>query len=223
MNIIDYNNGVFLTTPEYLNSTKELAKKYGIVLIFDEVLSGFKTGITCGLGYYGVTPDLCVIGKALTNNVPLGVVAGKKKIMDRIMDPVDPVVAGGTFSGNQLGIAAGNASLDILKQEHFYKKFLARADKFYESLESLFEKYGLPAVVQHLGAGFHVFLGTAEPIMNYKDLQRVDRELTKKFFSICIENGLYFHTDFTLSAAHDDSTLDEALKKLECAIIKIKN
>ena len=75
MNVIDYNNGVFLTTPEYLNFTKEQAKKYGIVLIFDEVLSGFKTGISCGQGYYGVVPDICIIGKALSNNVPLGVVA----------------------------------------------------------------------------------------------------------------------------------------------------
>ena len=76
MNVIDYNNGVFLTTPEYLHFAKEQAKKYGIVLIFDEVLSGFKTGVSCGQGYYGVIPDLCVIGKALSNNVPLGVVAG---------------------------------------------------------------------------------------------------------------------------------------------------
>jgi len=223
MNVIDYNNGVFLTTSEYLNFTKELTKKYGIVLIFDEVLSGFKTGISCGQGYYGVIPDICIIGKALSNNVPLGVVAGKKKIMDRIMDPVDPVVAGGTFSGNQLGIAAGNACLEILKREHFYKNFLSRTDKFYENLKSLFHKRGLPAVVQHLGAGFHIFLGTAESINNYKDLNRVDRDLTRQFFTVCIENGLYFHTDFTLSDAHDDSTLDETLEKLDRAIIKVKN
>ena len=223
MNVIDYNNGVFLTTPEYLNFAKEQARKYGIVLIFDEVLSGFKTGISCGQGYYGVIPDLCVIGKALSNNVPMGVVAGKKKIMDRIMDPVDPVVSGGTFSGNQLGVAAGNASMDILMEEDFYKKFLARTDKFYESLKTIFEERGLPAFVQHLGAGFHIFLGTNEPINNYKDLNRVDRELTRQFFTICIENGLYFHTDFTISAAHDESTLNEALEKLDRAIIKVKN
>ena len=147
MNVIDYNNGVFLTTPEYLNFAKEQARKYGIVLIFDEVLSGFKTGVSCGQGYYGVIPDLCVIGKALSNNVPMGVVAGKKKIMDRIMDPVDPVVSGGTFSGNQLGVAAGNASMDILMEEDFYKKFLARTDKFYESLKTIFDEsleYGKP-------------------------------------------------------------------------------
>ena len=141
MNVIDYNNGVFLTTSEYLNFTKEQAKKYGIVLIFDEVLSGFKTGISCGQGYYGVEPDLCIIGKALSNNVPLGVVAGKKEVMKNIMDPINPVIAGGTFSGNQFGIAAGNASLTILKQEDFYKKFLFRADNFYESLKQYQSRY----------------------------------------------------------------------------------
>ena len=158
MNVIDYNNGVFLTTPEYLNFTKEQAKKYGIVLIFDEVLSGFKTGISCGQGYYGVVPDICIIGKALSNNVPLGVVAGKKEVMKNIMDPINPVVAGGTFSGNQFGVAAGNASLDILMKEDFYKNFLFRTDQFYAKLESLFLEKGLPAVVQHLGAGFHLSL-----------------------------------------------------------------
>ena len=222
MNVIDYNNGVFLTTPEYLNFTKEQAKKYGIVLIFDEVLSGFKTGISCGQGYYGVVPDICIIGKALSNNVPLGVVAGKKEVMKNIMDPINPVGAGGTFSGNQFGVAAGNASLDILMKEDFYKNFLFRADQFYEKLKSLFREKGLPAVVQHLGAGFHIFLGTEEPINKYTDLNRVDRDLTRKFFNICIENGLYFHTDFTISEAHDELTLNEALEKIDIAIKKLK-
>ena len=191
-------------------------------MIFDEVLSGFKTGISCGQGYYGVVPDICIIGKALSNNVPLGVVAGKKEVMKNIMDPINPVVAGGTFSGNQFGVAAGNASLDILMKEDFYKNFLFRADQFYEKLKSLFREKGLPAVVQHLGAGFHIFLGTEEPINKYTDLNRVDRDLTRKFFNICIENGLYFHTDFTISEAHDELTLNEALEKIDIAIKKLK-
>jgi len=76
MNIIDYNNGCLTTTKEYLQGVRDLADKWGIVLIFDEILSGFKTGIACGQGYYGVTPDICTLGKALTNSVPLAIVAG---------------------------------------------------------------------------------------------------------------------------------------------------
>ena len=106
--------------------------------------------------------------------------------------------------------------------EDFYKNFLFKADQFYTKLKSLFREKGLPAVVQHLGAGFHIFLGTEEPINKYRDLNRVDRDLTRKFFNICIENGLYFHTDFTISEAHDELTLNEALGKIDEAIKKLK-
>ncbi len=221
MNVIDYNNGCFLTSVDYLSGVRDLADKHNVVLIFDEVLSGFKTGLSCGQGYYGVTPDICVLGKALTNDVPLCVVAGSTKIMQKIMDPVDPVIAGGTFSGNQLGIAAGNAVLEILAQPDFYPTFLHRARTFYEQLQSLIDSYSFPAWVQGLGAGFHVFVGTREPVLSYADLARVDREMTKRFFRTCIEKGLYFHTDFTVSAAHDEATLGAALERFEDVITSV--
>jgi len=94
MNIIDYNNGMLLTTTEYLAEVKKLAEENNVILIFDDILSCFKTGLTCGQGYYGVTPHLCTLAKAMTNDVPLGLVAGKKEIIDKIMDPVDPVISG---------------------------------------------------------------------------------------------------------------------------------
>ncbi len=222
MNVIDYNNGVFLTTVEYLRRVRELADRHGAVLIFDEILSGFKTGLSCGQGYYGVTPDICTLGKALTNDVPLSIVAGKRAIMDRIMDPGDPVVAGGTFSGNQLGIAAGNACLDVLSSPGFYEVFQARTAGFFRGISDILSDKHIPAVVQSLGAGFHVFLGTEGPIRGYRDLAQVDRELTQRFFTACIELGLYFHTDFTVSAAHDKATLDEALERMESAAERMK-
>jgi len=223
MNIIDYNNGVFTTTAEYLRFVRSLTEQYGTVLIFDEVLSGFKTGLSCGQGYYGVTPDLCTLGKALTNDVPLGVVAGKKSIMDKIMDPENPVIAGGTFSGNQFGVAAGNAALEVLSKPGFYTDFFQKTDPFYHNIEKIFQNRGLPATVQHLGAGFHIFLGTEGPLENYNDLQHVDRELTRKFFSACIDRGLYFHTDFTVSAAHDETILNEALNRMDDAAESIRS
>ena len=223
MNVIDYNNGVFLTTKEYLQRVRALANQYDVVLIFDEILSGFKTGLSCGQGYYGVTPDICILGKALTNDVPLAIVAGKKPIMDRIMDPSDPVIAGGTFSGNQLGVAAGNACMDVLAAPGFYDAFLGRVESFYRKVSDLFRMKGIPAVVPSLGAGFHIFLGTEAPLSSYRDLGRVDRKLTQRFFRHCIDLGLYFHTDFTVSAAHDSSTLDETLERLETAMSRIKD
>lgn len=221
MNVIDYNNGCFLTTSGYLQQVRALADKYNIVLIFDEVLSGFKTGVSCGHGYYGVLPDICVLGKALTNDVPMAIIVGKKEIMARIMDPLDPVIAGGTFSGNQLGIAAGNTVLDIICGAGFYKEYLTRANKFYKDLQELFNSYKFPAVVQGLGAGFHIYIGTNEPLQTYRDLERVNKLLAKDFFTSCIQHGLYFNTDFTISAAHDQNTLDEALSKLGDVIKEI--
>jgi len=215
MNVIDYNNGCFLTTSKYLQQVRMLADKYNVVLIFDEILSGFKTGVSCGQGYYGVIPDICTLGKALTNDIPMGIVVGKKKIMSKIMDPMNPVIAGGTFSGNQLGIAAGNAVMDILCRPGFYEEYLPRVEKFYEELQKLFNSYGFPAVVQGLGAGFYIYVGTDESLKTYSDLKRINKPLAKDFFTSCIRHGLYFHTDFTVSAAHDQGTLDEALSRFE--------
>jgi len=219
---IDYNNGCFLTTSEYLQKVRSLADKYNIVLIFDEILSGFKTGISCAQGYYGVKPDITVIGKALSNGVPQAVVGGKRDIMRKIADPVNPVISGGTFSGNQLGIAAGNVVLDILSEEGFYKELLPRAEKFFKDLQNLFNTYEFPAVVQYLGAGFYIYVGTNKPLESYKDIKRVDNDLANIFFSKCMDHGVHFHTDFTISAAHDSKTLDEALSRIEEVLKEIK-
>ena len=112
--------------------------------------------------------------------------------------------------------------MDVLASPGFYDTFLGRVEPFYEKVSDLFRQKGIPAVVQSLGAGFHIFLGTEAPLSSYRDLSRVDRELTQHFFRVCIDLGLYFHTDFTVSAAHDQSTLDEALERLETAMDRIK-
>jgi glutamate-1-semialdehyde 2,1-aminomutase len=223
MNIIDYNNGCFLTTTDYLQGVRKLCNNYGVVLIFDEILSGFKTGLTCAHGYYGVTPDICILGKALTNGVPLGIVVGKKKIMDKIIDPIDPVISGGTFSGNQLGIAAGNAVLDILAASGFYEQFLSRVNTFYSELQQLFIDTEFHAVVQSLGAGFIINVGVTKPLQTYADIKKTNRQLTNRFFTACIDKGLYFHTDFTVSAAHDVNTLHEALQRVNDAIKQVRS
>ena len=222
MNVIDYNNGLFLTTKEYLEQVRSLCDRYNIVLIFYEILSGFKTGNSCAQGLYGVTPDICTLGKALTNDVPLSIVVGKKMIMDCIMDPVDPVISGGTFSGNQLGIAAGNAVLDTIMQPAFYSQFLDRTERFFASLQELFTRSAFPAVVKGLGAGFTISVGTDVPLETYDDADRIDTVLARKFFTACIERGLYFHTDFTVSAAHDEQILSEALERIEDVVMTMK-
>ena len=215
MNPIDYNNGCITTTSEYLADVREICDKYGIVLIFDEILSGFRTGISCAQGYYGVTPDICTLGKALSNGVPIAAIAGKESIMSKIMNENDPVIAGGTFSGNLLGASAGIAALTIMEQPGFFDEWLCRSSGFFNELQDLFDASPIPAKVQYLGCNFFIYFGTREPVVSYMDFNRIDQKLSKKFFTACIDNGLYFHTDFTVSTMHDKKTLDETLVIIE--------
>jgi glutamate-1-semialdehyde 2,1-aminomutase len=214
MNPIDYNNGCVTTTREYLQDIRRICDEYGIVFILDEILSGFRTGISCGQGYYGVKPDLCLLGKALTNGFPLSAIAGKERIMAKILDPQDPVIAGGTFSGNIPGCAAGLAALGIMEQPGFFQTWLGRVDSFMSGLQSGLDEVGFPAKVQHLGCNFYIYVGSREPIVEYQDFDRLDMQLARAFFLKCIEKGVYFHTDFTVSAIHDEATLENALGKI---------
>ncbi len=222
MNPIDFNNGCITTTSEYLQTMREICDQHDILLIFDEILSGFKTGISCAQGYYGVTPDVCLLGKALTNGVPLGAIAGKEAIMMKIMDPVDPVVAGGTFSGNLLGCAAGLAAMGIMENPGLWESWLGRAGKFFETLQSAFDDLDFPARVQHLGCGFYIYVGARDPILNYHDLDRLNPALAQAFFHKCIQKGVYFHTDFTISAQHDEDTLAEAVERISVAAVEAR-
>ena len=223
MNPIDYNNGCISSSTEYLQAIRQICDEHGIVFIIDEILSGFRTGISCGHGYYGVTPDLCLLGKALTNGVPLAAIAGKEEIMMKIMDPVDPVVAGGTFSGNLLGCAAGIASLTIMEQPGFFDTWLKRVDNFYGRLQEMFDEENFPATVQGLGCTFGIYVGTREPVKNYHDIaKRTNPELRKAFFNKCIEKGLYFHTDFTVSAMHTEEILSQSLELIREATRETK-
>ncbi len=224
MNPIDYNNGCIGSSTEYLQAVRKICDEHGIVFIIDEILSGFRTGMTGGHGYYGVTPDLCLFGKALTNGVPLAAIAGKEKIMMKIMDPVDPVVAGGTFSGNLFGCAAGITSLTIMEQPNFFETWLQRVDNFYSELQTIFDEENFPAIVQGLGCTFGIYIGTREPVTNYHHIaERTNPALRKKFFNKCIEKGLYFHTDFTVSAQHDEATLSQSLELIREAVKETKS
>lgn len=220
MDPIDYGNGCMTTTKEYLAEVNKIAHENGIIVIYDEILSGFRTGITCAQGYYGITPDICTLGKAITNGIPLGVVAGKRDIMCKLLDPL-PVIHGGTFSGNRFGVAAGIASLNILKQENFYKDLFKVADYLFINLQKLFNDRGIVAKVQNLGSGWFIYFGVEEPVTSLHQFKKIDWDLTNKFIVNCIDEGLYFHTDFTVSAAHTKADVELTLEKMDKVLSRI--
>ena len=214
LNPVDYNNGCITADREYLSQVNEMCHENGMVVIYDEILSGFRTGVTCAQGYYGVTPDLTTLGKVLSNGVPLSAVGGREDIMYSIMREKYPVISGGTFSGNLLGVSAAHAALSILSADGFYDEYLARCDGFFRRLQSTLDEAGLPASVQWLGAGFYIYVGTRNKVDNYSDMDAVDKGLAERFFRACIDRGVYFHTDFTVSAAHDEASLSDALDRI---------
>lgn len=223
MNPIDYNNGCIGSSAEYMQAIRRICDEHGIVFIIDEILSGFRTGMTGGHGYYGVMPDLCLFGKALTNGIPLAAVAGKEKIMMKIMDPIDPVIAGGTFSGNLFGCAAGIEALTIMEQPGFFDSWLKRVNDFYSQLQTVFDEENFPAIVQGLGCTFGIYIGTRESVTSYHHIaERTNPELRKTFFLKCIEKRLYFHTDFTISAQHDEGLLSRSLSLLREVVRETK-
>jgi glutamate-1-semialdehyde 2,1-aminomutase len=214
---IDFNNGCVTTTPSYLSSVRDLAHEEGALLLFDEVLSGFKTGMGGAQTLYGVTPDVTMLSKAMSSGVPLSAVVGRREVMETLLKPVREggAVQGGTFAGNVIGLAAAEATLDILAQADFYPTLLGRADRFYADLQAIFDRSSTPAVVQSVGAMFAIYLGRREPLTTYAEIRALDADLRRRFFTRVIERGVYFHTDFSVSAAHTDEVLNDALQRIE--------
>ncbi|MCK7505465.1 MAG: aminotransferase class III-fold pyridoxal phosphate-dependent enzyme [Desulfobacterales bacterium] len=123
MEPINYNSGAIVASKAYMEFVRRLANEYNIVLIYDEVLSAFRTGVSCAQGYYGVTPDLCVISKALTNGLPLAVVAGKREIMSQVT-PFGDVTHSGTTTGNLLSVSASLACLEEITRSGLLRPYL---------------------------------------------------------------------------------------------------
>jgi glutamate-1-semialdehyde 2,1-aminomutase len=215
---IDFNNGCLTPTSGYLAAARDMAHEAGALLLFDEVLSGFKTGLGGAQALYGVTPDVTMLSKAMSSGVPLSAVVGRSEVMETLLTP-PPVgaVQGGTFAGNIMGLAAARATLGILSEPGFYPTLIGHAERFYDDLQGVFDRSPIPARVQYVGAMFSVYLGTREPVTTYADIRALDAELRRRFFSRVIERGVYFHTDFSVSAAHTDEQLAQVLERMEDA------
>jgi glutamate-1-semialdehyde 2,1-aminomutase len=215
---IDFNNGCLTPAAGYLAAARELTHEAGALLLFDEVLSGFKTGLGGAQTLYGVTPDLTMLSKAMSSGVPLSAVVGRREFMETLLKPVPAgAIQGGTFAGSVIGLAAADATLTILSEPGFYPSLTGRAERFYADLQAVFDRSPLPARVQSVGAMFAIYLGTREPVGSYADLRALDPDLRRRFFGRVIDRGVYFHTDFSISAAHTGELLAEVLERVEDA------
>ena len=213
---IDFNNGCIAPSDGYLRAASERTHASGALMIYDEVLSGLKVEGGSAQKLYGVTPDLTTISKAISSGVPLAGVVGRREIMEVLLQP-PPVgaVQGGTFAGSALGLAAASATLGLLTAGTLHAELLARAGEFFEQLQAVFDRSPLPARVQGIGCMFSIYVGTREPVRSCSDVRALDRDRVRRFFSRCIDEGVYFHTDFSVSTAHDPALLAEVLERIE--------
>jgi glutamate-1-semialdehyde 2,1-aminomutase len=213
---IDFNNGCIEPVDGYLQAATDRVHAAGGLMIFDEVISVLKVAGGSAQALYGVTPDLSAVSKALSSGVPLAGVVGKREYMHALLQPAPQgPIQGGTYAGSALGLAAAQATLDIVTSGRFHADLLDAADGFFNELQSVFARSPLPARVQWAGCMFHIYVGTRDPVTDYADMRALDPELARRFFNRCIDAGLYFHTDFSVSAAHERAMFDEVLEKIE--------
>ena len=213
---LDFNNGCITPSDGYLQAAVERAHAAGALMVFDEVLSGLKVAGGSAQALYGVTPDLTTVSKAISSGVPLAAVVGLREPMETMLRPLPSgAIQGGTFAGSAIGLAAASATLGLLADGSTHQDLLRRADDFFGELQNIFDRSPLPARVQSVGSMFTIYMGTREPVRSYSDMNRLDRDLSGRFFRRCIDEGMYFHTDFCVSAAHSQEILDEVLERIE--------
>lgn len=207
------NMGVVPATKEFLEALRFETTKAGALLIFDEVITGFRVGLGGAQELFGITPDLTCLGKIIGGGLPLAAFGGKKEIMD-LLAPLGGVYQAGTLSGNPLALSAGLATLAHLKEKNFYVSLEEKAAKLLEPLLELEDRL----CIQRVGSFFTVFFGVKK-VKNHQDLSLLSSEEFCDFYHFLFDRGVYFspaqqEASF-LSAAHDDEVLSYTRDVLE--------
>ena len=206
------------TDPGFLDGLRALTTNLGMVLVFDEVMSGFRTGPRGATGIFGVEPDLLTLGKIIGGGFPIGAVVGRPDLLD-LTSPTSAggsVFHSGTFNGTVQVLAAGLATLDILSDEPLVRSFCDRTEAFKADIGRLLESHRIPGRVAGMGANFGVMM-TPSPIRNYRDLQSEDAALREAFDYACLTEGIYVHPHkpFYTSLVHSDQDYESTLRALD--------
>ncbi len=199
----------------FLEGLREVCDQYSSVLIFDEVMTGFRVALGGAQAHYNIKPDLTTLGKVIGGGMPVGAFGGKQQIMDYIA-PVGPVYQAGTLSGNPIAMAAGLASLTELAQGDKHQQLTAATKKLAIGLKAAAERNNISLSINYVGAMFGFFFTEdKETITSYEQATECDGEMFKRFFHLMLDEGVYlapsaFETGF-LSTAHSDEIIDKTL------------
>ncbi len=211
------NMGLVAPVDGFLETLRELTQENGCLLIFDEVMTGYRVAYGGAQSLFGISPDITCLGKIIGGGLPVGAYGGKREIMDYIA-PRGPVYQAGTLSGNPLAMAAGIATLIQLKDPGFYDTMNVKANRLAKGLEKAAENAGVDVTVDRVGSMLGLFF-TKQPVLNFDDAKGCDLDMFSSFYRGMLEEGIYlapsqFEALF-VSSAHDMEHIDETISAAE--------
>jgi len=210
------NMGVVLPEKEFLEGLRNITEKHGALLIFDEVITGFRLSTGGAQEYYGVMPDITTLGKIIGGGLPVGAYGGKKAIMEQLA-PVGPIYQAGTLSGNPLAMAAGLEMLKTLKNNpSIYIELERKSAKLEKGLKENLQKTRTKGVINRVGSLMTLFFTDLEKIESFEDVMKSDQLKYAKYFSLALESGIYlapsqFEAAF-ISNAHSDEDIEKTIE-----------
>ena len=210
--------------PGFLETLREVCDAHGTVLIFDEVMTGFRVALGGAQALYGVTPDLTTLGKVIGGGMPVGAFGGRRDIMEQLA-PLGPVYQAGTLSGNPVAMAAGLKTLELISAPGFFEILTERTRAFVEGMRGVAQAAGLPLTVNAVGGMFGLFFTDRPAVSSFADVMACDAERFRRFFHAMLEEGVYlapsaFEAGF-VSAAHDAGIIDDSLAAAKRAFARV--
>ena len=184
------NMNLIAPKTEFLQKLRALCTQNGSVLIFDEVMTGFRVGLTCAQGFYKITPDLTALGKVIGGGMPMAAFGGRRDIM-QCLAPLGPVYQAGTLSGNPVAVAAGLATLKLIQAPNFYQNLSATTQQLVEGLTASAKKYHIDFCAQSVGGMFGIYFSKTIPT-SFAEVMQCDKAAFNRFFHAMIQEGVYF-------------------------------
>ncbi|MFY8352030.1 glutamate-1-semialdehyde 2,1-aminomutase [Pseudoalteromonas sp. SSM20] len=208
----------------FLEGLRAVCDEYKSVLIFDEVMTGFRVAKGGAQAYYNITPDLTCLGKVIGGGMPVGAFGGKTEIMDYIA-PIGPVYQAGTLSGNPIAMAAGLKALELLDVDGLHDELEAKSKRICEGFKAAAEKAGIELTTNYAGGMYGFFFTSEETVTTYQQATECDLERFKKFFHLMLDEGVYlapsaFEAGF-VSTAHGDAEIEATIAAAERAFAKL--
>lgn len=217
------NMGVVLPQPGFLEGLRDITTQYGALLIFDEVMTGFRVGYNCAQGYFGITPDLTCLGKVIGGGLPAGAYGGRAEIMEQIA-PSGPIYQAGTLSGNPLAMTAGLETLSQLTPDH-YEEFARKAELLEEGIRAAAEKHDIPHTINRVGSMVGFFF-TNEAVTNYEKAKTSNLDYFTTYYQEMANQGVFLPPSqfegMFLSTAHSNEDIEKTIEAIEIAFSKLR-